>query len=61
VKHGYPDTISCKVPSLPAGTKVDVAYWVNKSWVTLAKGHSAAGKVSLTFTPTHKGKTYVRG
>jgi hypothetical protein len=60
VKHGHPDTISCKVPSLPAGTKVDVAYLVQKQWVTLNKGHSAAGKVSLTFTPTKKGKTYVR-
>src|SRR4051795_13013847 len=60
VKHGKPDRISCQVPNLPAGTKVDVAYLVNKAWVTLAKGKSGAGKVAFTFTPTAKGKTYVR-
>jgi hypothetical protein len=45
---------------VPAGTKVDVAYVVDKAWVTLAKGKSGAGKVALTFTPRVKGKTYVR-
>jgi len=66
VKHGHPDSITCTVPGLPAGTKVDLAFAdglahpAGYNWVTLAKGHSGAGRLTLAFTPKKKGKTLLR-
>ena len=60
IRHGHPDTITCKVPGLPSRTKIALQYLSGTKWVTLAKGHSTAGKLTLTFIPKSKGTLQLR-
>ena len=60
--HEVAATVVEGASDLPAGTKVDLAYFdfTGRKWVVLAKGHSRAGRLTLAFTPKKKGKTLLR-